>query len=56
MNLAIDLIYELVMYGKSLFARPLRLRARVWPSTRGIGSTALTLRLVGMEISLCRAL
>ena len=29
MDLAIDLIYKLVMYGKSLSAGPLRLRARI---------------------------
>ena len=56
MDLAIDLIYELVMNGKSLSAGPLRLRARIWPSTRGFGSTASTLRPVGMVISLRRAL
>ena len=33
MDLAIDLIYELVMYGKSLSARSLRLCAWIWSST-----------------------
>ena len=56
MDLAIDLIYELVIYDKSLSAGPLRLRTRIWSSTRGFGSVALTLRPVGMVISLRRAL
>ena len=43
MDLAIDLIYELVMYGKSLSAGPLRLRAWIWPSTGEFDSTACIL-------------
>ena len=44
MDLAIDLIYELVMYGKSLSAGPLGLHAWIWPSTRGFDSTVCILR------------
>ena len=54
MDLAIDLIYELVMYGKSLSAGPLRLRA--WICIRKVASTASILQPVGMVISLRRAL
>ena len=38
MDLVIDLIYELVMYGKSLPGGLLRLRAWIWPSTKGFNS------------------
>ena len=53
MDLAIDLIYEMIIYGRSLSAGPLRLRIRIWPLTRGFGSTTSTLRPVGKVISLC---
>ena len=56
MDLAIELIYELVTCGKSLSAGPLRLRTWIWPSSGRFSSTALTLRPVGMVISLCRDL
>ena len=52
MDLAIDLIYELVMYGESLSAGPLRLRAWIWLSSGRFSSIASTLRPVVMVISL----
>ena len=46
MDLAIDLIYELVTCGKSLSAGPLRLRAWIWLSSGRFSSTASTLRSI----------
>ena len=52
MDLVIDLIYELVMYDKSLPAGFLKLRARIWPSTGGFDSTAYTLGFIEVMANL----
>ena len=51
-DLAINLIYELVIYGKSLSAGPFRLRLQIWPSTRVFGSTAYALELIEVMVNL----